>query len=79
MLSLHERIKVNGASISDQALQDAVQELYSVLEAARTREAGGLSHFEVLTALALHHFRQQQARLFRLHLLPPLLSVVRPL
>lgn len=79
VLSLHERIRIDGASVSEQALQDAVQELYGALEAARRREAGALSHFEVLTALSLHHFRQENVCPFRLHSRPHLLRGVRRL
>ena len=57
--SLTERIAVGGMPISAAALDALVARHAAEAEAAQAEEGGALSHFEVLTALALAHFRAE--------------------
>lgn len=56
LLSLRERISINGQPI---ACRDFDELVSSGLEAAGA-SLGGVSHFEVMTALALRQFQQQK-------------------
>lgn len=61
--SLHERISIGGAPISDAAFDALVARHGPAIEAAAEREAAAgqaLSHFEIVTALAFKHFQEQQ-------------------
>jgi len=60
--TLRERLAVNGQPIAPAAFAALVQGAAEDVAAAQ-REDARLSHFEALTALALRHFQQQQARL----------------
>ncbi len=59
--TLRERVAVNGLPIAlpafDALVHGAAEDILAV-----QREEAGLSHFEVMTALALQHFQQEQAR-----------------
>ena len=59
---LRERIAVNGQPISEAAFDALIAEQQPALEAAKGREGGALSHFEILTALAYRHFQDVQVR-----------------
>ncbi len=59
--TLRERLAVNGQPIAPAAFAALVQGAAEDVAAAQ-REDARLSHFEALTALALRHFQQQQAR-----------------
>lgn len=56
VLSLNERIRVNGESIAPTAFDQLVQRYGPRIEEGQQREGGKLTHFEVLTALAYRHF-----------------------
>ncbi|KAL4858271.1 Dihydrofolate synthetase [Chlorella vulgaris] len=58
--SFNERIAVGGSPISAAALDALVAAHGDTVEAAHSREAGALSHFEIVTALAFKHFQEQQ-------------------
>eukprot|EP00884_Botryococcus_braunii_P012742 jgi/Botrbrau1/21469/Bobra.0216s0077.1 len=60
VVGINERIQVNSQAIPEESLGNMVGQMQDTLEVARQREGGALSHFEVLTSLALNHFRQQQ-------------------
>lgn len=57
--TLHERITVNGASIPEEVLEGLVERYGSAVQAQQTQQGGKLTHFEVLTALALKHFQEE--------------------
>ena len=58
---MRERICVDGAPISDGELA-SLAEAHSPAVAAVALEHEALSHFEVLTGLALRHFADQKVR-----------------
>lgn len=58
--SFHERIAVGGVPIPPADLDALVTRHAGAIEAAARREAGALSHFEIVTALAYKHFQEQQ-------------------
>lgn len=55
--SVHERVRVDGRSISGDDLSDALEE---VADAARAASAVLPTYFEAMTAAALVHFRRRQ-------------------
>ena len=59
---LSERIQVNGLPISEQRLTDAVQLLRRILDSTQWRR-NPPTYFEILTALAFHHFKNMKAHL----------------
>ena len=61
VVTLRERICVNGAAISEAEL-GSLAEAHSAALAAVADDNSALSHFEVLTGLALRHFADQKAR-----------------
>ena len=61
VLTLRERIAINGEPISAAEFDELVRQQEQTLLQCREQEASALSHFEVTTALAFKHFRQQQA------------------
>ena len=63
VVSLRERICVDGAPISEEQLA-GLAEAHSPAVAAVALRHEALSHFEVLTGLALRHFADQKARWF---------------
>ncbi len=67
--TLRERLAVDGQPIAPAAFAALVQGAAEDVAAAQ-REDARLSHFEALTALALRHFQQQQARLKWHHMVP---------
>jgi len=59
LLSFHERIQVNGAVISAEAVAEVASRLKPAAEAvSRDASLGALTYFEILTALALAHFAE---------------------
>ncbi len=62
LLSLRERISIDGQPIAGREFDELVS---SGLEAAGA-SLGGVSHFEVMTALALRQFQQQKVGSHRL-------------
>jgi hypothetical protein len=58
--SFNERIAVDGAPIPASQLDSLAERHAGTVEAAQAREAGALSHFEIVTALAYKHFQEQQ-------------------
>ncbi|KAI3425824.1 hypothetical protein D9Q98_007799 [Chlorella vulgaris] len=58
--SFHERIAVGGSPISAASLDALLAAHGGTVEAAHSREASALSHFEIVTALAFKHFQEQQ-------------------
>lgn len=62
LMSLRERISVNGESISGKGFDALVSGGLTAARAAMGEQFSGISHFEMMTALALQHFKQQQVR-----------------
>lgn len=60
--SFHERIAVGSSPISAASLDALLAAHGGTVEAAHSREASALSHFEIVTALAFKHFQEQQVR-----------------
>ena len=58
--SFNERIAVDGGPIPASQLDSLAQRHAGAVEAAQAREAGALSHFEIVTALAYKHFQERQ-------------------
>lgn len=56
VVSLHERVAVDGSPISDAALDALIAKHGPIVEGVQASEGGALSHFEILTALAFKHF-----------------------
>ena len=56
VVSLHERISIDGQPITDVALDALVAQHGPTIETAQAFENGALSHFEILTSLAFRHF-----------------------
>lgn len=57
ILSLGERISLNGTPTSDTALELCIDKYKTQIEAAQVESEGKLTHFEILTALAFKHFQ----------------------
>lgn len=60
LLSLRERISVDGQPISGQEFDALVSGGLTMARAAMGQQFSGISHFEMMTALALQHSKQQQ-------------------
>ena len=58
--AFNERIAVNGLPIATPALEDLIDRHRHRIEAAQSEEAGALTHFEVVTALAYKHFQEEE-------------------
>jgi hypothetical protein len=56
IMTFHERIRVNGEMISDEALVDLVERVQPVAEAMAEHP----TEFELITAIAMLYFREQQ-------------------
>lgn len=58
-MSLNERLSINGAPISSEALESLLSRHAPKVDAVQRTEGGALTHFEVLTALAYQHFQEE--------------------
>ncbi|CAD7700696.1 unnamed protein product [Ostreobium quekettii] len=61
VVSVEERICMDGEAIKANELNDLVAQNRSAIEACQASEKGRLTYFEVLTALAFKHFVDRQA------------------
>ena len=60
LLSLRERIAINGRPITAEDFDGLVGRGLEAARASPDVAPGRVSHFEMMTALALRHFQQQQ-------------------
>ena len=56
VVSFNERIAINGTSITPAALDALISKYKNTIESIQNSENGGLSHFEIVTALAYRYF-----------------------
>ncbi|KAH7623643.1 hypothetical protein Ndes2526B_g00876 [Nannochloris sp. 'desiccata'] len=56
VVSFHERMAINGTSITPDALDALLSKYKSTIESSQQSEKGALSHFEIVTALAFRYF-----------------------
>ncbi|HVL86794.1 MAG TPA: folylpolyglutamate synthase/dihydrofolate synthase family protein [Candidatus Thermoplasmatota archaeon] len=59
LVDFSERIQVDGAPIAPAVFAGRMEAILPAFEAARSR-VGEVTYFELLTALALHHFREER-------------------
>lgn len=60
LLSLRERISIDGQPIAGQHFDQLVRGGLEAAAAAPSASPSSISHFEMMTALALRHFQQQK-------------------